>query len=189
MWECVRPFRTTKNRGGFAGGSVVKNPPASAGDMGLIPASGRSLGEGNGNLFWYSYLGITWTEEPGRLQSMGSQKSQRRLRDWTGSKGGGVTVRWHLTWLPQMMASLKYSLLGFPGGSLVKNPQANAGDTGSIPWSRKIPHAMEQLSPCTAMEPTRRSNWRLSEESPCLATRGATEMRSPLVATREDPPQ
>ena len=56
-----------------------------------------------------------------------------------------------------MMASLKYSLPGFPGGSLVKTPQANAGDTGSIPWSRKIPHAMEQLSLCTtATEPTHR---------------------------------
>ena len=26
-------------------------------------------------------------------------------------------------------------LLGFPGGSMVKNPPANAGDTGSIPDS------------------------------------------------------
>ena len=28
---------------------VVKNSPAKAGDMGLNPGSGRSLGEGNGN--------------------------------------------------------------------------------------------------------------------------------------------
>ena len=33
---------------GFPGGSVVKNPPANAGDIGLIPGSGRSSGEGNG---------------------------------------------------------------------------------------------------------------------------------------------
>ena len=57
MWECARPFRTTKNRRGFPGGSVVKNPPANAKVMGLIPGSGRSLGEGNGNLFYYSCLG------------------------------------------------------------------------------------------------------------------------------------
>ena len=41
---------------------------------------------------------------------------------------------------------------------MVKNPPANAGDTGSSPglgrshgfepWSGKIPHAAEQLSPC-----------------------------------------
>ena len=31
-----------KRRMGFPGGSVVMNPPASAGDMGLIPGPGRS---------------------------------------------------------------------------------------------------------------------------------------------------
>ena len=41
---------------GFPGGSVVKNPPASAGDMGSIPGSGRSSGEGNGNPLKYSCL-------------------------------------------------------------------------------------------------------------------------------------
>ena len=41
---------------GFPGGSVVKNPPAIAGDQGSIPGSGRSPGEGNGNLFQYSCL-------------------------------------------------------------------------------------------------------------------------------------
>ena len=43
----------------------------------------------------------------------------------------------------------------FPDGTVVKNPPANAGNTGSSPpWSRKIPHATEQLSPCaTTTEP------------------------------------
>ena len=41
----------------FPGGSVVKNPPANAGDVGLIPGSGTSPGEGNGNPFQYSCLG------------------------------------------------------------------------------------------------------------------------------------
>ena len=36
---------------------MVKNPPANAGDLGLIPGSGRSPGEGNGNPFQYSCLG------------------------------------------------------------------------------------------------------------------------------------
>ena len=34
---------------GFPGGSVVKNPPANAGDSGSIPELGRSPGEGNSN--------------------------------------------------------------------------------------------------------------------------------------------
>ena len=41
----------------FPGGSVVKKPPANAGDPGLIPRLGRSPGEGNGNPLQYSYLG------------------------------------------------------------------------------------------------------------------------------------
>ena len=35
---------------------MVKNPPADAGDMGLIPGSGRSPGGGNGNPLQYSSL-------------------------------------------------------------------------------------------------------------------------------------
>ena len=54
---------------------MVKNLPAGAGDMGLIPGLGRSPGEGNGNPLWYSCLKkIPWIEEPGELQSMESQR-------------------------------------------------------------------------------------------------------------------
>ena len=38
------------------GGSEVKASASSAGDPGSIPGSGRSLGEGNGNPFQYSFL-------------------------------------------------------------------------------------------------------------------------------------
>ena len=41
---------------GLSGGSVVKNPPTSAGDVGSIPCLGRSPGEGNGNPLQYSCL-------------------------------------------------------------------------------------------------------------------------------------
>ena len=63
----------------FPGGSVVKNLPANAGDMGSIPGSGRSLGEGNSNPCQYSCWEIPQTEEPGWLQSM---ESQRVGCDW-----------------------------------------------------------------------------------------------------------
>ena len=42
---------------GFPSGSVVKNWPATLGDSGLIPQSGRSPREGNDNPLWYSCLG------------------------------------------------------------------------------------------------------------------------------------
>ena len=38
------------------GGSVVKNPPANAGNAGSIPGSGRSPEEENGNPLQYSCL-------------------------------------------------------------------------------------------------------------------------------------
>ena len=56
----------------------VKNLPVNAGDkrdMGLIPGSGRSLGE---EMVHYSSIlawRILWIEDPGGLQSMGSQRA------------------------------------------------------------------------------------------------------------------
>ena len=65
----------------FPGGAVLKNPPSSVGDLGdtgSIRGLRRSLGVGNGIQYseWlqYSCLEIPWTEEPGKLQSMGSQR-------------------------------------------------------------------------------------------------------------------
>ena len=45
------------DEGGFPDGSVVKNPPANARDLGSIPGSGRTPKEGNGNPLQYSCLG------------------------------------------------------------------------------------------------------------------------------------
>ena len=62
---------------GFLGGSVVKNLPANPGntrDMGLIPGSGRSPGVRNGMLYSTLAWEIPWTEEPGGLQFVGSQR-------------------------------------------------------------------------------------------------------------------
>ena len=42
---------------GFPGSSVVKNLPANAGDVGLIPGFARSPGGGNGNPLLFSCLG------------------------------------------------------------------------------------------------------------------------------------
>ena len=55
---------------------MVKNLSAIAGDMDLIPGLGGSPEGRNVNPFQCSCLGNPWTEKPGGLQSMGSQKSQ-----------------------------------------------------------------------------------------------------------------
>ena len=62
---------------GFPGGSVVKNLPANAGDagdMGLIPGFRRSPEEGMATHSSILAWRLQWTEEPGRLQSMGSHR-------------------------------------------------------------------------------------------------------------------
>ena len=56
----------------FPGGSDGKESACNAGDPGLIPGSGRSPGEGNGNPLQYSCL-ENLIEEPGRLWSMESR--------------------------------------------------------------------------------------------------------------------
>ena len=60
---------------------MVKNSPADVGDTGLIPGSGRSPGKEMSTHSSILAWEILWTEEPGRLQSMGSQKSGTRLSD------------------------------------------------------------------------------------------------------------
>ena len=52
-------------------GSVVKNSPANAGDLGLIPGLGRSPEKKMAIHSSILASEISWTEEPGRLQSMG----------------------------------------------------------------------------------------------------------------------
>ena len=63
------------------------------------------------------------------------------------------------------------------GGREVKNPPANAGDTGLITGSRKIPLALGQL--CRAIQLLR-----LHAQSLCSATRETTKMRSLCTTIR-----
>ena len=58
----------------FPCGSNNKGSASNAGDLGSIPGSERSPGEGNGNPLQYSCLKIPWTEDPGGLQAMESQR-------------------------------------------------------------------------------------------------------------------
>ena len=81
---------------GFLDGSLVKNPPANARDAGLIPGSGRSPGEGNGNPFQCSCLGTpmergAWwatvngfTKESDMIQQLTTTKTPSHLvgKEW-----------------------------------------------------------------------------------------------------------
>ena len=65
-------FATSSIDGTSLVAQMVKASAYNAGDMGLIPGLGRSLGEGthSSTLAWK----IPWMEEPSRLQSTGLQR-------------------------------------------------------------------------------------------------------------------
>ena len=83
---------------------------------------------------------------------------------------------------------------GFPGGSAVKNPPANAGDAGLIPGPGRC-HVLhsKQLSLghnhwASVLEPRSHSYWAHVPYSLCPAMREATARRSLCPAMREQPP-
>ena len=98
---------------------MVKNPPANAEDMGLIPGLGTSPGEGNGN----------------PLQNSCQENSMDRGAWWTTVHG---VIR-SQTRLKRLSSS---SSRCFPGDSVVKNLLSSAGDLREvclIPGSGRSP--------------------------------------------------
>ena len=83
MFEVFHDFKMVPSVGdkGFPGGSVVRNLPANTEtqiqSLGGKDFLEKEMANHSSILAWE----IPWTEEPGRLQSMGSQKSQTRLSD------------------------------------------------------------------------------------------------------------
>ena len=67
----------------FPGGSDNQESACNAGEMGSIPGSRRSPGEGNGNPRQQSGLENPMDGESGRLQSRGSRRVRHDLRDFT----------------------------------------------------------------------------------------------------------
>ena len=59
---------------GFPGGSEVKVSALNVGDLGSIPGSGRTPGEGMATHSSILAWRIPWTEETGGLQSTGLQR-------------------------------------------------------------------------------------------------------------------
>ena len=76
---------------GFPGGSEVKASASNAGDLGLIPGSGRSPGEGNGYPLQYSCLEKPMDRGAWRATVHGVAKSWTWLRDQTTTKCFSVT--------------------------------------------------------------------------------------------------
>ena len=96
---------------GFAGGSMVKNPPANAGDTGSIPKSERSLGGGNGNLGNPKDRGAWWAAIYGVAQN------------WIRLK---------------RLSSSRASLCEFFRGAVAKNRPASAGEARETAWEEPL---------------------------------------------------
>ena len=123
---------------------VVKNPPASAGDVrdvGLIPGSGRSPGGGHGNPLQYSCLENPMDRAAWRARVHWVSKSQTWLKQLsTLTQLSQRSVKQHLKskhllsceW-PNILVSEFFYCLLFPGGSDGKASACNTGDPGLIP--------------------------------------------------------
>ena len=77
----MEEFRSFYGQVTFLGDSVVKNPPANAREAGLIPGSGRSPGEGNGNPLQYSCLENPLDRGPCQAAVHRLAESQTQLSD------------------------------------------------------------------------------------------------------------
>ena len=73
--QCVHLFPRSCNK--VPGGSEVKASDCNGGDPGSIPGSGRSPGEGNGNLLQYSCLDSCMDRGAWRATVHGSHKKVR----------------------------------------------------------------------------------------------------------------
>ena len=101
----------------------VKNPPAiqktQVWSLGWKDFVEKGIAPYSSILAWK----IPWTEEPGRLQSMGPQRvGHNWAHTRTHTIGHYLAIKWC-----------------FPGGSEVKASACNAGDLGSIPGSGRFP--------------------------------------------------
>ena len=141
---------------GFPGGLVVTNPPASAGDTGSIPGSGRSPGGGNGNPLQHSCLGDpmdrrAWWAAVHEVTENGIQRSTHSAGLVPMSLLETTPGRWRGPGLPADGLALSPPLpthrpphlhlgnLCFPGGSDGKESACHAGDLGLIPGLGRSP--------------------------------------------------
>ena len=114
---------------------------------------------------------------------------QKWLGKETTIKGQIVDGKMVVEYIMNNIVSIGIYKKGFPGGAVVENPPANAGDMGSIPGPGKshMPqsnqaHAPQLLSPC-ALGPAV-----TQQLSPCAATTEACAPRA-QAPQQEKPPQ
>ena len=128
---------------GFPGGSVVKNPPAKqerwVWSLGQEDPLEKEIETHSSILAWE----IPWTEKPGGLQSMGSQRVGNNIATEYSTQFSYICsiicdsqITFYNIYLCHLVSKRASQVV-----LVVKNPLANAGD-GLDPWVRKIPWRM-----------------------------------------------
>ena len=109
----------------------VKNLPATAGDSGLIPGSGRFPGEeGNDNPLQYSYLGNLMTRGTCQAAVRGVAKIRTRLSNWAPTR---VCARAHAHTHTHMHTHTHHSVY------LKQHSKRRGTLTAIIAWGHLIP--------------------------------------------------
>ena len=141
-------------KGLFPGGSDVKASACNAGDVGLIPGSRRSPGEGNGNPLQYSCLENPMDRGAWQATVHGVAKSRTWLSDFTSlifnfiSEVLSCSFVWKvffhlLICLILCVCICVLDILGFPGYSDGKESSCQCRRPRFNPWIRQIPWRRE----------------------------------------------
>ena len=149
----------------FPGGSVVKNPPSNAGDVGSIPGLGRSPGEGSGNPLQYSCL------ESSMDRGLLSIESQRVRHNWTHTHACTYGVSSLSLCLPYLLGDVScLSSLWRPAG-----PEQESSQAGVKAPSEWISHSRGSSTDLTTAPDGLRSLWLVRQWlsfSPGISARG-----------------
>ena len=137
---------------GFPGGTVVRNLPANAGDVGSIPGSRRSPGVGNSNPLQYSCLGNPMDRGAWWAAVHWVSNSQTWLGDWgqtqdrpSGEKFKDWSLRLHIPLAPSLSSLFPFTNFStFPLLSCLQSSPL-ASDIVSF-WTNKLTPVMFDFS-------------------------------------------
>ena len=126
-WE----YHTAKGGEGFPGGSDNKQSAHNTGDLGLIPGSGRSPGEQNGNSLQYSCLensmdrGVWWATTHGVTKQSDTTEWLTHTQGWRGPSDHSRSLN-----LPYTQNPAHRSFPLFSSQLLLLTQQVNSFPTG-----------------------------------------------------------
>ena len=121
---------------GFSDGSDGKESACNVGDLGSILGSGKSAGEGMATHSSILARRIPWTEEPGRLQSMGLQRVEH---DWAIKTNTDWKGKWNVQARERAETRVARRFYSGAGGLPWTLPPLQCGLQGLVSVYHKVP--------------------------------------------------